>query len=126
MLHERHGQTFDLQPITPEGLIELRARHGFIDIDLPAIDPATPNGGQTVARWLAEIVATGVELKLYVDKGGERWLVTRDGAGLLRYAKVEAIMQHMEREARAGVRHIEQGASREARMARYVDWLKGQ
>lgn len=103
------------------------ARHELTEVEVPEPDPALPAARQTLQSWVREL-RKGRDVKLYVDKGTERWLILRDrGTGLFSYARVEGIIRFMLDEVRAGSEFAGPGGARDERTAqRFRDWMATQ
>ena len=89
--------TIRLIPCADQGLIELVVRHGLVELPLPVTEPPA---SKLAARWLWGFCKQR-PVRLMVGKGGERWIVTRNPAGLIEYASIEEALRFVERESRS-------------------------
>lgn len=112
-------RTFQLHPVTEEDLVELRVRHGLVELPIPEV---TGHGPETVARWFASLRDQhGLTCRYYTGKGGTRWLLARDGVGMYHYARIDVVLASMEREATTGA--LVGGPTAQQRQDRLAAWL---
>lgn len=118
-------QTFPLQPTTEAGPASLIGMHRLQEVDVPKPDPALPEIEQVIPLWLAKL-AKSYDLRMFIDKGGARWLLLRDSAGLISYARIEGQIRFLLTEAGAAQHRSDQAASAlsHARRREFGAWLR--